>query len=138
MLKTIALLLLVFGPLQKVRQDASYDLIVRVHNIKKIKGSIMYAVYDHDKNFLKEAFTYGEVYIVANTLEFKVDGLKEGVYAISIFHDENDNGQLDSNFIGIPSEPYGFSNNAKGMFGPPSFDDCRFELRHPTEMIIEL
>jgi len=119
-------------------QDNSYDLIVKVHNIKKIKGSLKYAVYNDDENFLKEAFAFGGTDIIDNTIFFKVDGLKKGTYAVSIFHDENDNGELDANFMGIPSEPYAFSNNAKGMFGPPSFKDCRFELKESTQISIEL
>ena len=51
-----------------------------------------------------------------------------GKYAITIFHDVNDNEELDTNFIGIPKEPYGFSNNPKSSFGPPGFDDAVFEF----------
>ena len=51
-----------------------------------------------------------------------------GKYAISIFHDVNDNEELDANFIGIPKEPYGFSNNPKSSFGPPGFDAAAFEF----------
>lgn len=43
-------------------------------------------------------------------------------------HDENGNGKLDSNWLGIPSEPVGASNDARGQFGPPSFEDAAFEL----------
>jgi uncharacterized protein (DUF2141 family) len=52
--------------------------------------------------------------------------VEAGAYAISIFQDENRNGELDSNFIGIPKEPYGFSNNLKKM-RPPSFEEALFE-----------
>lgn len=47
--------------------------------------------------------------------------LPSGRYAVIVFHDENDNGLLDTDFLGIPTEGYGFSNNAMGVFGPPSF-----------------
>jgi uncharacterized protein (DUF2141 family) len=49
-------------------------------------------------------------------------GIAVGKYAVSVFHDENSNGKLDSNFLGIPREGVGASNNAKGHFGPPKFD----------------
>lgn len=53
---------------------------------------------------------------------------REGTYAIKIFHDVNGNGKLDTNFLGIPTEPYGFSNNAMGAFGPPSFEEASFRV----------
>jgi uncharacterized protein (DUF2141 family) len=52
--------------------------------------------------------------------------VQPGTYAIAVFHDENSNGKLDSNFIGIPREGTGASNNAKGHMGPPKFDDAAF------------
>ena len=51
-----------------------------------------------------------------------------GPFAVSVFHDENDNGELDSVALGIPSEPYGFSGDARDLFGPPSFEEARIEL----------
>jgi len=109
-------------------QPNSCRLVVKVENIKKIQGNLKLGVYDHQDKFLKTAVTWGDKEIVDNTVIFEFEGLKTGMYAVSIFHDENGNGKLDANFIGIPSEPYAFSNNAKGMFGPPSFDDCKFSL----------
>jgi len=50
----------------------------------------------------------------------------KGVYGISAFHDENNNGKLDTNFIGLPTEDYGASRDARGNFGPPSFSDAKF------------
>ncbi|MEI9953062.1 MAG: DUF2141 domain-containing protein [Pseudomonadota bacterium] len=52
-----------------------------------------------------------------------------GVYALSAFHDQNSNGKLDTNLLSIPSEDYGASNNARGTFGPPSFEDAKFAYR---------
>ena len=68
-------------------------------------------------------------------LEFE---LPEGVYAIKLFLDLNGNGEMDTNFLGIPKEPFGFSNNAKGKLGPPSFDASAFQVRGDTEITIAL
>ena len=96
----------------------------------------MIAVYDHEDRFLsKEVVSEGKP-INASSMAFSFKGLGSGIYAVSIYHDENDNGKLDANFMGIPSEPYAFSNNAKGMFGPPSFEDCRFEVKSGVQEII--
>ncbi len=53
-------------------------------------------------------------------------GIPKGVYGISAFHDENNNGKLDTNFIGLPIEDYCASRDARGSFGPPSFADAKF------------
>ncbi len=52
-----------------------------------------------------------------------------GDYAVSVFHDENANGILDRNFIGMPKEGVGASNDAAGKLGPPKFDDARFTYK---------
>ena len=58
-----------------------------------------------------------------------------GAYAVSAFHDRNGNGRLDSGFMGKPTEPYGFSNDARGTFGPAKFHDAKFELAEPGQKI---
>ena len=58
----------------------------------------------------------------------RFEDLKKGFYAIAVFHDENDNGKLDTNFLGIPIEGAGASNGAQGWLLPPKFDDARFEF----------
>lgn len=55
--------------------------------------------------------------------------IPEGRYAIKAFHDVNDSGALDTNWMGIPNEPYGFSNDARGTFGPPSFEDAAITVK---------
>ncbi len=56
----------------------------------------------------------------------QLTGLPEGPLAISLFQDTNANGRLDKNGMGMPTEPYGFSNNAAGNFGPPTFEQAVF------------
>ena len=51
-----------------------------------------------------------------------------GTYAIKVFHDTNGNGALDTNIVGMPKEPYGFSNDAMGTFGPPDFGQASFKV----------
>jgi uncharacterized protein (DUF2141 family) len=64
--------------------------------------------------------------------------LNPGVYAVSTFHDENSNAKLDTNFLGIPKENYGFSNNASQPFGPPSFEEAAFEVKVNSIVTIKL
>ncbi len=135
MRKTILLIGLLFGSTILLAQS-SCELVVKVENIKKVKGSLKIALYDHEDHFLSKEIASGGKMIESNEISFVFNGLGEGTYAISLFHDENDNDKLDSNFIGIPSEPYAFSNNAKGMFGPPSFEDCKFEVKNGAQEIV--
>lgn len=66
------------------------------------------------------------------TTEFK--GLPYGEYAIKIFHDENDNEELDIGWMG-PEERYGFSNDARAMMGPPDWDDAKFSVDQPEQTV---
>jgi uncharacterized protein (DUF2141 family) len=61
-----------------------------------------------------------------------IENLKQGKYAFRFFHDENMNEKLDVNWMGIPKEGFGFSNNPSMTFGPPSFDKTIFELKEST------
>ena len=66
--------------------------------------------------------------IANNTCEIVIENLKPGRYAFKFFHDENSNKKLDTNWLGIPKEGFGFSNNPAMTFGPPSFEKTLFEL----------
>ena len=66
-----------------------------------------------------------------------IDSLNYGEYAIKVFHDENKNGELDTDILGIPDEDYGFSNDASGWFGPPSWEKAKFIFDKP-EMTIKI
>jgi uncharacterized protein (DUF2141 family) len=80
----------------------------------------------------------GEVATISNrscSVVFKA--VPTGTYAISYIHDANNNGEMDANFMGIPKEDYGCSNNAKGFMGPPKWEDAKFELTKPIEIVIK-
>jgi uncharacterized protein (DUF2141 family) len=69
---------------------------------------------------------------------YKSIELKKGVYAISLFVDSNENKIIDKNFIGIPIEQYGFSNDASGFLSSPSFKDASFNLIKDLNIKISL
>jgi uncharacterized protein (DUF2141 family) len=71
----------------------------------------------------------------AGVVELRVRNVKPGTYAIAVFHDANGNGQLDRSFLGLPSEPYGFSNDV-GRRGPPNFEAARIVVKEPTTTIV--
>jgi uncharacterized protein (DUF2141 family) len=63
------------------------------------------------------------------------NGLKDGVYAVAAIHDENGNGELDTNFLGIPTEGVGVSNNPR-LLGKPQFEEARFEIKGKTTIAV--
>jgi uncharacterized protein (DUF2141 family) len=66
-----------------------------------------------------------------------IESLEYGEYAVRVFHDENKNEIIDTNLLGIPTEDYGYSNNASSWFGPPSWEKAKFIFNKP-EMTIEI
>lgn len=98
------------------------QLKIVVKEVKSDKGNVRVGIFKDKDTFLKKA-AYGKIVKASKgevTINF--DDLPEGKYAISVIHDENENGELDSNMIGIPKEGFCFGNDAMGSFGPPSFE----------------
>ena len=122
------------------------ELIVTIDNIKDA-GEIHVAIYDNaaafeadrgDKGGAAPGITQGTIeYIEPGTVTYRYE-VAPGTYAIGIFHDANLNNRLDNYFFGVPREQYGFSNNARGFMGPPSFDDAAFTVEGKTEISITL
>ena len=105
------------------------DITVRVTNINSNKGKVLVAIYDSEDSFLNKRFKGTISKINQNSCEVTFKNVPTGAYAISLFHDENGNGKMDSNFLGIPSEDYGCSNNARSFMGPPKWEDAKFEVK---------
>ena len=121
--------------------SGSQELQITVSNIKSVEGNIMIAVYTTDQKFLGDEMVSSTIERVTQTGEMSilVKDLPFGEYAISIYHDENANETLDTNFFKMPTEPYGFSNDARGSFGPPSFEDAKIDFKSSQQKIeIEL
>ncbi len=94
------------------------------------RGRLAAALFDRAEPFDKQGDQFrGElVPIKAGRGEVVWDDLPCGSYAVKVFHDENENGTLDTNFVGYPKEAFGFSRNAMGQFGPPSFEDAKIDV----------
>jgi uncharacterized protein (DUF2141 family) len=106
----------------------SFSLTVKVSNIKNNTGQIVVGLYNTSDSFLGTPYL-GEISkIEGKTITVEFNGIKNGTYAISLFHDENSNNKLDTNFMGIPKERFACSNNATGFMGPPKWEDAKFEV----------
>lgn len=119
------------------------ELRVTVEGLRSAQGTVLIGLYDSPESFeraieasSREGFLidpdrFGAVALRANAAKkgaVVFSNLDPGGYAAVVVHDENGNGRLDTNFLGVPTEPYGFSNNAEGFLGPPSFDDAAIVL----------
>ena len=105
------------------------SLEVNVNSIKSGKGSIRVGLFNNEKDFLVNAVEGKVVKASRGEITVIFENLQPGDYALSVIHDENENGKLDSNAFGIPKEGFAFGNNAMGSFGPPSFEKAKVEIR---------
>ncbi|MFL6659563.1 MAG: DUF2141 domain-containing protein [Massilia sp.] len=104
------------------------DLTVIVDDVKAAEGNLMIAVYNSSDTFLKTPSNATGTPAKTSDNKFVFKNLPEGDYAFAVYHDANSNGKMDKNLVGIPTEDYGFSNNAMGKMGPPRFDDAKFTV----------
>jgi len=116
------------------------NIVILVKNVQAPKGAILIAIYDNEKDYMKIP-TYSHIATVSDQEEVKIQAqLPFGNYAFTLFHDVNNNMELDTNFFGIPKEPYGFSNNARAPFGPPGFQAALIEFNeegHEIEVLLK-
>ena len=119
--------------------DSLSTLRIVVYGAVTDSGKIMVAVSDSEKNYMTPgmAFKAAALDINQGQSEWVIDSIPYGFYSVKVFHYVNSNQQLDTKSFGIPSEPYGFSNNAAGRFGPPSWKDAHFDC-HEKEVLIEI
>jgi uncharacterized protein (DUF2141 family) len=105
------------------------DLTVTVTDIRAATGTIRVAVVNSEAAWNNEAAPVVRKALPVSGKEatFQFPGLAPGQYAVQVMHDENDNGKFDTNFVGLPIEGYGFSNNPQVM-RRANFDEARFEL----------
>ena len=108
------------------------DLTVVIRGLDSDRGEVKIALSDSEIDYKgspgEPPFRGASVAIHGNRSVHTFPWIPFGVYAIKAFHDENDNDRLDTNFLRIPKEPYGFSNDVRGSLGPPSFDRASFQV----------
>lgn len=128
------------GFLAPVMLQAQHRLEVRVEGVESSTGLIQVALFTSHEGFLKDEGVYRSASFRAQkgTTHVLLEDLPPGGYALAIFHDLNENEKLDKNWIGIPKEPMGFSNAHVKAFGPPSFEECRIDLRQHTTIAVRL
>lgn len=109
--------------------SAKVVIEMKVVGLRSDLGGVSAALFDNHRGFptdLKRSVSSRYVEISGRSAVVRFEVPPTGQYAVSVFHDENGNRELDTNFIGIPKEGVGVSNGAKGNFGPPKFRDAKF------------
>ncbi len=119
-----------------------YSMQITVVGVREARGTITVDVHDDDPaKFLKSGGKLARIRVPAQQGEtsFCVTVPKAGVYALALYHDRNANTKLDKNFIGLPSEPFGLSNNPPRRLAMPRHRDSAFEVNGPrTPVLIDL
>jgi uncharacterized protein (DUF2141 family) len=120
--------------------DRAHDIAVQVATFHSTKGALVCRLFADGQGFPSKPTYIRQIRVpvTGKTGSCSFPGVKVGTYAVALFHDENGNGKLDTNFIGIPSEGVGVSRNATGSFGPPKWDDAKFVLQSDTTLGIKL
>lgn len=134
------LLILILTCIAQVAISQTANLKLKVRNIEEVKGQICIAIYGSEEDYKdSENQVFGDCIPVSSSdFEYVIKNLPKGTYMISIFHDVDSDKDLTTNWIGMPKEPFGFSNDAKGKMGPPKFEDASFELNEDMETTIHL
>jgi uncharacterized protein (DUF2141 family) len=105
-------------------------ITVRIEALRNDKGTVYVSLFDNKKAFSdnKGAVVSGQARPANRSAVVVLDNVAPGRYALSFIHDENDNKKLDTNWIGIPKEGFGYSKDAMGKIGPPKFDDAVMDV----------
>ena len=119
----------------------SHTLTVHITNIEGIKGDILIGLYTASENFgsIDDVYKQGKITKIDRESNiYRFIDIPDGKYALSIFHDENSNNELDKGLFGIPKEGYGFSNNIRPILRSATFEESEFGLSEDSNLTIEI
>ncbi len=104
------------------------DLTVTVEGIAKDQGSIMLGLFDEATYNGSGAVNGANLKVEGDSVTVTFEGLEPGEYAVRLYNDVNDDGEMNTNPFGMPTEPYAFSNDAQGRFGPAKWEAAKFSV----------
>ncbi|MCH7942963.1 MAG: DUF2141 domain-containing protein [Proteobacteria bacterium] len=119
------------------------EIVVRISNLRNDSGNVVAELYPNDPaNFLKGRARIERAFqpaVAEGTVDVCLTPPEPGIYAVAVYHDENANVKFDKNWIGLPSEGYGISNNPTVFLRAPIFDEAKFEaLEGATVVPVEI
>jgi uncharacterized protein (DUF2141 family) len=127
----IVLCLAVTGIKGESKDQSKGTLTIVITGITSNEGLVRIALFNSESAYIAkdaEPFKKISLPIKEKRAECEFKEIPYGEYAIKVYHDENANGIMDKNIMGIPKEDYAFSNNASGTFGPAKYDKAKFEI----------
>ena len=123
-------------PAAAIAQSSCPGIHVKILNIRNSTGTVACALFDSPagfpNEFLVSATNVMVIKVRKNQARCDFEDIPPGTYAMAVIHDENMNGKLDTNWLGVPTEGYGFSNNATGVLGPPPYSAASFRYDGQT------
>ena len=111
-----------------VEHNLVSTITLMIEGVDDPVGEIRIAIFDSENRYLENPSLADVVPASQTKIEWQIENLAYGQYAIAVYHDKNKNGKLDTNMLGIPLEEYGFSNNARSRFGPASWSQAKFTV----------
>ena len=118
-----------------ITYSQSIEIVINISGLRSDNGKCLLYLYNNKKGFPNDAgkaINSANGSILNGKSTIVLNDIPNGEYAIGVIHDENDNGKMDTNFLGMPKEGVGVSNNAKGHFGSPSYEDSKFQLNRKS------
>ena len=134
-MKVLKQLTLISTLLSALTSTQAADLNVEISGLTEARGEVLVSLFNQSEGWMRKGIAASKTPAQIGSVNVTFPGLPEGDYAVSAIHDLNGNRRLDSNAIGMPIEPYGFSNDATGNFGPPSFEQAKFQLGKESKSI---
>lgn len=121
-------------------QTYSENLTVEVSELKEKKGQLLIGLYNNADNFpvINQAYKGIVINVERKEIRYTFADIPSGNYAIAVIHDINNNGELDKNLFGVPTEGYGFSNSPATSFGLPAFNEVKFHLTDTSTSKIKI
>ena len=138
-LKSLSIITFLALVMTSLTSNKVSNLTIRIENIQQQDGTISIIIFKSDDGWPNE---YKKAYFAKGTpanssvVVQQIKGIPYGTYAVAVLHDINDNKIADKSIIGIPQEPFGFSNYPKISFGVPDFKDVSFQVNAPNQEIV--
>jgi len=122
--------LFLLSPMPDDQDKAAADIVVQVSGLQSGEGTVSVALFQSAEDFTDNPFKTLRQPLEQNQteVELRFEDIEAGTYAIAVYQDLDENEELNTNFVGIPQEPYGFSNNYRPTMSSPSFDKAKFTL----------
>ena len=122
-----------FAPSSLAQSGGQAAIILKVAGLRSEKGQVKIAVFNSSEKWLGQQPRYSStINVDRQTVTWTIHDVPYGDYGVAVFHDENGNGKMDKNVLGIPLEAYGFSNNVRVTFGPPKWERAKFIVKGST------